>query len=87
VVRYRDDWDQLGGIGGAQARTLSPIVFPAIAGSEKRLFGDAAIPRGLSPSSIATTARGVVIQVYDRTGDLITAEFGPAIEDAYPSHS
>jgi dihydrofolate reductase len=59
------------------------IVFPSIVGSGKRLFGDGAIPRGLALKSTETTATGVVIQVYERIGDLQTAEFGPAIEDAY----
>lgn len=64
-----------------------PIVFPAIVGSGKRLFGDGTIPRGLSLTSAETTATGVVIQVYERTSDLKTAAFGPAIEDAYRSQS
>ena len=59
------------------------IVFPAIAGSGKRLFGDGAIPRALSLTSIETTAKGVVIQVYERTGDLKTAEIGPEFEEMY----
>jgi dihydrofolate reductase len=59
------------------------IVFPSIIGSGKRLFGDGAIPRGLSLKSIETTGKGVVIQVYERTGDLKTGEFGPEIQDAY----
>jgi dihydrofolate reductase len=62
------------------------IVFPAIAGSGKRLFGDGAIPRGLSLKSIETTASGVVIQVYERTGDLKTGEFGPELEETYRSN-
>jgi dihydrofolate reductase len=62
------------------------IVFPAIAGSGKRLFGDGAIPRGLSLKSIETTANGVVIQVYDRIGDLKTGEFGPELEATYRSN-
>ena len=59
------------------------IVFPAIVGSGKRLFGDGVIPRGLSLRSFETTARGVVMQVYERTGDLKTADFGPEIEESY----
>jgi dihydrofolate reductase len=59
------------------------IVFPAIVGSGKRLFGSGTIPRGLSLKSIETTANGVVIQVYERTGDLKTGEFGSEIEDSY----
>lgn len=59
------------------------IVFPAIVGSGKRLFGDGAIPRALSLKSFETTANGVVVHVYERTGDLNTGEFGPAIEDTY----
>ena len=59
------------------------IVFPSIVGSGKRLFGNGAIPRGLSLKSIETTAKGVVIQVYERTGDLKTGEFGPEIENSY----
>jgi len=59
------------------------IVFPAIVGSGKRLFDGGAIPRGLSLKSFETTARGVVIQVYERAGDLKTADFGPEIEESY----
>ncbi len=61
------------------------IVFPTIAGSGKRLFGDGAIPRGLSLKNIETTANGVVIQVYERIGELETGEFGPELEEAYRS--
>jgi len=61
------------------------IVFPAIVGSGKRLFGDGAIPRALSLTSIETTATGVVIQVYERTGDLKTGEIGPEFEETYRS--
>jgi dihydrofolate reductase len=59
------------------------IVFPSIIGSGKRLFGDGTIPRGLSLKNIETTANGVVIQVYERTGDLQTAEFGPEVTESY----
>jgi dihydrofolate reductase len=59
------------------------IVFPTIAGSGKRLFGNGAIPRALSLKSIETTATGVVIQVYERTGDLKTGEFGPELAETY----
>ena len=62
------------------------IVFPAIAGSGKRLFGDGAIPRTLSLKNIETTANGVVIQVYERTGDLKTGEFGPELAETYRSN-
>ncbi|CAA9569861.1 MAG: Dihydrofolate reductase [uncultured Thermomicrobiales bacterium] len=61
------------------------IVFPVIVGSGKRLFGDGAIPRALSLKSIETTATGVVIQVYERTGDLKTGEIGPEFEETYRS--
>jgi dihydrofolate reductase len=59
------------------------IVFPSIVGSGKRLFGNGTIPRGLSLKNIEKTANGVVIQVYERTGDLKTAEFGPEIAESY----
>jgi dihydrofolate reductase len=59
------------------------IVFPSIIGSGKRLFGDGTIPRGLSLKNIETTANGVVIQAYERTGDLQTAEFGPEVTESY----
>jgi dihydrofolate reductase len=59
------------------------IVFPSIVGSGKRLFGDGAIPRGLSLRSVSATDTGVVIQVYERTGDLQTGEFGADIIDSY----
>ena len=62
------------------------IVFPAIAGSGKHLFGNGAISRALSLKSIETTANGVVIQVYERTGDLKTGEIGPEFEETYRSN-
>lgn len=61
------------------------VVFPVIAGSGKQLFGDGAIPRALSLTSIETTANGVVIQVYERTGDLQTAEISPEFQETYRS--
>jgi hypothetical protein len=54
------------------------MVFPVIAGSGKRLFDNGSVPRGLSLKSVEATATGVVIQVYERTGDLKTGEFGPS---------
>jgi dihydrofolate reductase len=62
------------------------IVFPAIVGSGKHLFGNGAISRALSLKSIETTANGVVIQVYERTGDLKTGEIGPEFEETYRSN-
>jgi dihydrofolate reductase len=59
------------------------IVFPVTVGSGKRLFGNWAIPRALSLRSIESTANGVVIQIYERTGDLQTAEFGPETAATY----
>jgi len=59
------------------------IVFPSIVGSGKRLFGEGAIPRGLSLQSVSATDTGVVIQVYERTGDLQTGEFSAEIVEAY----
>jgi dihydrofolate reductase len=59
------------------------IVFPSIIGSGKRLFGDGAVPRGLSFKSVDTTENGVAIQVYERTGDLKTGEFGPEFGETY----
>lgn len=59
------------------------IVFPAILGSGKRLFGDGTIPRSLFLKNVETTAKGVVIQVYERTGELQTRQFGQEIRDAY----
>ena len=61
------------------------LVFPAIAGSGKRLFGEGAIPRALALTSIETTTTGVVIQVYARTGALRTGEVGPEFEATYRS--
>jgi dihydrofolate reductase len=59
------------------------IVFPAIIGSGKRFFGDGTIPRSLSLKSTEATATGVVIQVYERTGNLKTADFTPEFADVY----
>jgi len=63
------------------------IVFPVIAGSGKRLFGHGAIPRSLSLKRTETTAKGVVIQAYERIGDLKTGEVGPEYEKTYRSNS
>ena len=63
------------------------IVFPAIVGSGKRLFGDGAIPRSLTLKKFETTATGVVIQVYERAGDLQTQDFGPKIAESYRGDS
>ena len=57
-----------------------------VAGSGKRLFGNGAIPRALSLKSIETTANGVVIHVYEPTGDLKTGEFGPEFAETYRSN-
>jgi dihydrofolate reductase len=62
------------------------IVFPTVAGSGKRLFGDGAMPCALALKSLERTATGVVIQVYERTGALKTGEIGPEFEAAYRSH-
>ena len=59
------------------------IVFPAVIGSGKRLFGDGAIPRSLALKSVESTAKGVVIQVYERTGDLQTQTFSEEFRDVY----
>ena len=62
------------------------MVFRVIAGSGKRLFDNGSVPRGLSLKSVEATATGVVIQVYERTGDLKTGEFGPELEETYRSN-
>ncbi len=62
------------------------IVFPVITGSGKRLFGNGSVPRGLAFKSVEATATGVVIQVYERIGDLKTGEFGPELEETYRSN-
>jgi dihydrofolate reductase len=59
------------------------IVFPVIIGSRKRFFGEGTIPRSLSLTSTTTTATGVTIQVYERTGELKTQSFGPEIGESY----
>jgi dihydrofolate reductase len=59
------------------------IVFPSIVGSGKRLFGDGAIPRGLALKSVEMTGNGVAMQVYERTGELKTGEFGPEFQESY----
>lgn len=59
------------------------IVFPVIIGSGKRFFGEGTIPRSVSLTSSTTTAQGVCIQVYARTGGLKTQSFSPEFADVY----
>jgi dihydrofolate reductase len=54
-------------------------VFPVIAGSGKRLFGEGAAPAGLRLVSSSTSTSGVTIATYEAAGDIQKGSF--AFED------
>jgi dihydrofolate reductase len=54
-------------------------VFPVIAGSGKRLFGEGATPAGLRLVSSATSTSGVIIATYELAGEIKKGSF--AFED------
>jgi dihydrofolate reductase len=54
-------------------------IFPVIAGSGKRLFGDGAAPGGLRLVSSATSTSGVIIARYEPAGEIAKGSF--AFED------
>jgi dihydrofolate reductase len=56
---------------------LNVITFPLIVGGGKRLLEAGATPSGLELVSSKTSARGVVIATYRRSGDVVTAEAPP----------
>jgi dihydrofolate reductase len=55
---------------------FSLIVFPAVVGAGKRLFGDGTLPRTLKLVRTQTFDTGVIACVYQRAGTLATGEYG-----------
>jgi dihydrofolate reductase len=56
------------------------IVFPVLIGSGKRLFGEGTIPGTLRLVSTTPMATGVVVQTYERAGELQYGALGPEQE-------
>jgi len=52
------------------------LLFPAVVGSGKRLFGAGAVPNGLKLLRSQTTGSGVVVTTYARAGALQTGAIG-----------
>ena len=50
-------------------------VFPVIAGSGKRLFGEGAVPAGLSLVSSSTSTSGVIVATYEPEGEIRKGSF------------
>lgn len=53
------------------------LTFPVVLGSGKRLFGDGALPTGLSLRSSRASSSGVVMAVYETAGALEAGSFAP----------
>lgn len=54
---------------------LRLVVFPVVLGSGKRLFGEGAAPTALRLVSSTTSGTGVVMAVYEPSGDVQTGSF------------
>ncbi|MEM5775663.1 MAG: dihydrofolate reductase family protein [Anaerolineaceae bacterium] len=52
------------------------MIFPAVIGSGKRLFGQGTVPGALKLVSSTATRSGVVMSVYRRAGELVTGTVG-----------
>jgi dihydrofolate reductase len=50
-------------------------IFPVVAGSGKRLFGEGAKPGGLKLTSTSTSTSGVIIATYEPTGEIKKGSF------------
>jgi dihydrofolate reductase len=50
-------------------------IFPVIAGSGKRLFGDGAVPAGLRLVSSSTSTSGVIVATYEPEGEIRKGSF------------
>jgi dihydrofolate reductase len=50
-------------------------IFPVVAGSGKRLFGDGAVPAGLKLVSSSTSASGVIVATYEPEGEIRKGSF------------
>lgn len=53
------------------------MIFPALVGSGKRLFAGGTVPRGLTLVNTSTSSTGVMINAYERHGDLAYGEMLP----------
>ncbi|MGH3679881.1 MAG: dihydrofolate reductase family protein [Natronosporangium sp.] len=58
------------------------IVFPVLIGSGKRLFGDGTRPANLRLVDAKTTGTGVMVQTFERAGELTYGAVGPEQEQA-----
>jgi dihydrofolate reductase len=50
-------------------------IFPVVAGSGKRLFGDGAVPAGLELTGSSTSNSGVIIATYEPAGEIKKGSF------------
>ncbi len=50
-------------------------IFPVVAGSGKRLFGDGAVPSGLRLVSSSTSTSGVIVATYEPEGEIRKGSF------------
>jgi dihydrofolate reductase len=50
-------------------------IFPVVAGSGKRLFGDGAVPAGLELTGSSTSGSGVIIATYETAGEIKKGSF------------
>jgi dihydrofolate reductase len=50
-------------------------IFPVIAGSGKRLFGDGAVPAGLRLVGTSTSTSGVIVATYEPEGEIRKGSF------------
>jgi dihydrofolate reductase len=50
-------------------------IFPVVAGSGKRLFGDGANPAGLRLTSSTTSPSGVIVAIYEPAGEIQKGSF------------
>jgi dihydrofolate reductase len=50
-------------------------IFPVVAGSGKRLFGDGAVPAGLELTGSSTSNSGVIIATYEAAGEIKKGSF------------
>jgi dihydrofolate reductase len=51
------------------------FIFPVVAGSGKRLFGDGASPAGLKLVDSGTSSTGVILASYERAGEIARGSF------------
>jgi dihydrofolate reductase len=58
------------------------LVFPVLVGAGKRLFGEGTLPRGLSLVGTSTSSTGVMINTYERRGELEYGAVGPEQQQA-----